>query len=731
MDDLQKLSQEEKELEEKLRALRERRRRLEEEHRKIENAHAEALKEDERLEKMKAPTIVYIQELSGGSLRLVTEGRPDVVEVIKAHKHYHRGQKWTWIDQSSTQMQHFMVPVATWPKVEEELEALNDLTIKWEKGVAEELDWFLNAPPWEVVMHPDGRHLLAKAGPEQAKNGHRLLVGVPGANYDYDDKSWKLPTSEAWRIFDAMEEIEGVVYDEAAKDCIFGQVEARAKLDEIAQADDAPEIHVRWSEDDFELRPFQRAGVKFGEIAKRFILADQTGLGKTIQAIAIAERGRREAGDEDFQTIVVCPAHLKTNWKREIERLTGVVPYVCSGQDPGKYAIEKIIGEAHPYVIINYDILGHRKVIKKEGKQDKNVFRWAVILKMAKPDLLVVDEAHYIKNPDAFRSQACRKLTTAERIIPMTATPVLNRANEMWPLLYMVEPEVFASRVKFEATYGTKNPKNVDKLREMLRPRYLRRTKKEVLKDLPPINRMTEFHELSDRGQELYKKVIAGVWEAIEEYDSQGRHGGQQNVMSILAEITRLKQVCAIDKAEHTAGLATSIIDGADNGGKVLIFSHFKASALNIAQQLGSQAVCTVRRGTKDFVSLNADKRDDLFERVRNDDSIRYVVTTQASQEGHNLEFCDWVIFNDLFWTPSAHKQCEGRAYGRLSDPHPIDSYYIVTSDTIEDWIIELLEKKLRIIEEVTEGVELSRGEDDSIANELIEKMREEMWLRG
>ena len=127
---------------------------------------------------------------------------------------------------------------------------------------------------------------------------------------------------------------------------------------------------------------------------------------------------------------------------------------------------------------------------------------------------------------------------------------------------------------------------------------------------------------------------------------------------------------------------------------------------------------------------MTADQRDELFEAARNDESIKYLVTTEAAREGHNLEYCNWVIFNDQFWTPAAHDQCEGRAYGRLSDPHAIDSFYIIADVMVEEFIQELLEKKLEIISATVEGVECSRDLSGSIAKALMEKMMEEMYRR-
>jgi SNF2 family DNA or RNA helicase len=317
-----------------------------------------------------------------------------------------------------------------------------------------------------------------------------------------------------------------------------------------------------------------------------------------------------------------------------------------------------------------------------------------------------------------------------KRILPLSATPILNRIGELWTPLYMVAPEVFYSEDRFLSryTYDGKVPKDVDKLHQLIRPVFLRRRKNEVLKDLPPINRIIQYYTLSERAQILYNRVLQGIYEELKEYDPSGIGGQSSRVFNLLSQFTRLKKICAADKREHTVALASEL-ERLGNG-KVLIFSQFKGSAYAIHRELGSESVCTVERNNRQFISMDAKQRDELFESVRHVPRIRYIVTTNASEEGHNLEFCDYVIFNDLFWTPKSHMQCEGRAYGRLSNPHPIDSYYIITETSngeksIEHIIINILSEKMRTFEEVVEGVEASREKDISVAMELIRILKE------
>jgi len=371
---------------------------------------------------------------------------------------------------------------------------------------------------------------------------------------------------------------------------------------------------------------------------------------------------------------------------------------------------------------------------EEENEVTKNVtkkYPWVDLFNMC-PNikLLIVDEAHKIKNPDANRTKATHKLATIPHVIPMTATPILNRTEEWWSLLHMTDPIMFPSYQRFRNhyTWDGRTAKNIDELMEVLRPRFIQRLKKDVQKDLPPISRQTRIVELTAQARMDYSLALKGLYDQLAMFDPKGRKKGAISINHILAQIMRLKQICAADKVEYVADLAVDLIDQSTNGGKVLIFSQFKATANHIARLLGDQAVCTVTRSEDSFNSMNTDDRDELFESARDDPDIRFIVTTEAAQEGHNLEFCDYVIFNDQFWTPAAHDQCEGRAYGRLSNPHTIDSFYVIADVDIEKWMQELLDAKLSIIAEAVEGVSATRDLSGSIVMELIKKMKEEMY---
>ena len=627
------------------------------------------------------------------------------------------------------------IPVSEWKAFVLKAAALENVHVMIPKDVRDELEWHVSAPVWLVSL---GKNWFeCRYGPHAMQTP---MYSVPNAEYKRELKLWKVPLTEGWQLYEKLKEIDGVVYEDDAQEFIVKQVEARAMLDKIAKMTRGE----KYLDYDFgnghKLREFQEVGAEFAEAAQgRCIIADEMGLGKTWQSLAYAVKN-------NMRIFVICPASLKANWARQIRTLSGVRPTVLQGGEPSQHDLIKFITEPPQFSIINYDIVGRAMKFKKETRDaqgfmhedNQERYLWVELINMSKPDLVIVDEGHYIKNMDSNRSKAVRMIK-CPRVIFLTGTPVLNRPGELWPMLTMIAPEQFPSNETFlkQYTYDGKTAKNVEELRVLMRPLMIRRLKKDVQKDLPPVNRIVEDHELSEKALKLYRKIEAGIYISIDKYSASGQGGTEMGIASILAQITRLKQVCAIDKIEHTAELARETYDQSDENSdrKVIIFTQFKAVAYHIQQLLGEdEALCFVHRTPTDYITADNAKRDELVQRFQKEAQWKYlVVTEKTTKEGHDITAAGNVIFNDPFWTPAGHDQAEGRAYGRLDNPHTINSFYMITAmggESIEEWIMELLQSKMRMINEVVEGVEAGRG-DVSVVMELISKMKANMWTRG
>lgn len=677
--------------------------------------------EAKRLAEVTKAITVNVRSFDGAYVILASEWRKDLVEYWQTVS----GRMYRGYAENG-------IPLVEWVKhVEADLLAMPNIEVKYGDTVKEQITHHLTAPKWLVEL--EKRFIKLTPGP---KYNTYDVNKIPGINWNNEKGYFTLPLSEAWRLYKSLELVEGVLYTDEAKEFTIAQVEARASIDAIGAAKD-------WKYDvelggGVTLRPIQRVGCAFIEATGgRTLLAYQMGLGKTIMALAYAIKNKQK-------TLVCCPASLKNNWARECFRLTGEKPVVLSGAEPTNHDLITLLTSPHRFYIINYDIVGRKTeytdtTTDQEGfKHEKHVekFLWVDVLNMAKFDLLISDESHYIKNTDSNRSQAVRRFAMPH-VIHMTGTPVLNRPGELWPLLTMLAKDTFPAEETFinQYTWDGKAARNVDELKEALKPIMIRRKQSDAVDELPPLNRIEDYHELGAKARKLYRKVEQGVWEAISEYSNKGVHGGEMGITSILAQIMRLKQVCAIDKVDSTAELAIQLHESAEGErhNKVLIFSQFKACAFAIAQRLGNEALCFVSRGKKEFVTADNNERDSLVQQFQTDPKIKYlVVTEKTAKEGHNITEAGFVIFNDLFWTPASHDQCEGRAYMRINDPHGITAYYRLVDmegDSIEEWIWDMLAMKANMIEQTVEGVEGTRN--TSIAMQLIEKMKDSMWTRG
>jgi len=325
---------------------------------------------------------------------------------------------------------------------------------------------------------------------------------------------------------------------------------------------------------------------------------------------------------------------------------------------------------------------------------------------------------------DVLRLFSLRSAAELERIRYQgeleAANSALRQANKQ------LEGEI-AQRAAIEEQLA--DAKNVAELRELLKPLMIRRLKKDVVAELPAVNRVYRWTELSDKAVRLYNRVLTGIYESLAEWDPAGA-GAEKAVMNMLVQLMRLKQICAVDRIDFVADLAVEINDSIeerngerDKSHKVLVFSQFVPIVHAIARRLGSEAVWMTGE-------LNAQQRDTVIQRFKLDPAVRFLVATdKVAGEGLNLYEAHAVVFADLLWTPAGHEQCEGRAYGRLADLHGIDSYWCAATDTVDDDILKILARKMNVINQVVEGIDAERG--SSIVKELLENMKNGMLKKA
>jgi len=658
---------------------------------------------EEALKNSIKPLLLTVNEVLGKSYvrTRVNEARADFIAVCS------RIAERTYVEQQRVNN----IPLLYWNDFLTRVQALPEVTITYDLGVEDEIKAITEGPRFFVDIK-DGKFTIQCT--VFAKNKWKLY-NIPSAHQKHNQSFWTVSMSEAHLVAEALKD-EHVEYTENASTFIEERVRIRALIDVIATKEDTDLV---LDLNGNSLRNFQKVGVEFiNAVDGNGIIADEMGLGKTPQGIGACVFN-------NWRTLVICPASLKTNWYREIYKFTGKQATVLFGSIPDEYDIVKLIVDKPTWTIVNYDMISKNVDIMDDKTKEKvKKWPWIDLINIAGFDAILIDEAHYIKNVGSLRSQASRMLK-APHIMPLTGTPLMNRPSELWPLLTMVAPNQFPSYEQFTLryTHDGKEARNVEELKNLLKSYMIRRLKRDVIKELPPINRIYETHDMSDEAMRKYKKVLQGIYEVLATY-KPGHAGEEWKVTSILTEIMRLKQICSDDKLDRASEMAIELYDSADvddPNRKVIIFSQFEGAVKEIAKRLGHEAVY--------FTGSNPmHERTKLQDEFQNNDKVKFLVTTmRVAGEGLNLTRAGSVIFVDLGWTPAIHEQAEARAYGRLSNLHSINSYYLIASNTIEDWIQELLAMKMRIITEVVEGVKEVRDSDSSIANEIIKRLKDQM----
>lgn len=710
--EMERLAREEADLRAKLAFIMERKETLVDLKRELEKKAAE--------EEAKKPMVVKVSEINIDETNL-----PNSIATLenypaKYHEPYVsliqnvRGRRYVRTDIGNRND----IPVSELEYIVEKLKNMEGITVDWDFQAYQQLSLYKrlviqeeNRPDYAIDYDPEESHFTIR----KEKGSIWPVDRIYGTRKHVTRKetTWVLALVEGYRLTEQLKSFK-VSWTDIATKVLEAEQQKKDNQKVIAGKKDS-DIKVKFL-NGHELLPFQKVGVEFAVNANgNAIIADMTGLGKTWQAIATCEVLDRPA-------IVVCPAAVKENWRREIKKLTGHSVYICSGGTPGEWDVKAFAERKYRYIIMNYDILG-KGLDVGVGKEKTIRYLWAdVIRELGTYNQVIFDEAHRIKNTSANRTKATLHLGDKMNYLFLTATPVLNRPRELYSPLRLIRPGQYLSEQHFLENYMWQDGRvrNVEHLRETLSTILIRRKREDVQKDLPPIQRIYDWHELSNPARERYNLALEGVYQAIAEYDKGGKDR-EMAITGILAQITRCKQIVAQDKVERVADLATELVDSekGEGEGKVVIFSGFKAVARGIARRLGHEAVCFDG-------DVKLEDRQKMVDDFQNDPKVKFLVATgQTAGEGLTMTAGGYVIFCDFGWTPAYHQQCEGRVYGRLNAAHGAVSYYIVGVNTIEEWIQELLAVKLKIIEQIIEGND-DEDAGKSMGYELIKRMKAE-----
>lgn len=479
-----------------------------------------------------------------------------------------------------------------------------------------------------------------------------------------------------------------------------------------------------------ELFPFQVQGVQFIEDRNgRAIVGDEMGLGKTIQAIAWIEMNQKKR-----PVIIVAPAHLKINWRKEIQDTVLTKPKIRILKGTQPYDLSKDKADIY---IVNYDILpnDYKKVQNDRGKWVKGwkpeheipYSGWVDYLRDIKPKVLIFDEAHYCKNNSALRTKAMKKLVKGiPHVIALTGTPIVNRPVEGFNIVNMVDKTIFPDWWAFTHRYCApkhngfgwdfSGASNTEELHEKLKEVMIRRKKEDVLKDLPPklysfvpmeMNNYKEYKQAEDSfiawlGNE--KRLAGASDQEVSEAMAKARKAEH------LVRIEGLKQLCVAGKMNAAIDWIRNFLD--ENGNKLVVFAVHKAVIDRLMKEFGNIAV-------KVDGSCSSEQRDAAVVTFQNDPKVKlFVGNIRAAGTGLTLTAASSVAFLELPWTPGELVQAEDRCH-RIGQKNTVNVYYLLADMTIENDIAELLDEKRKVLDAVLDG---KTEADTPLLTELIDR---------
>ena len=443
------------------------------------------------------------------------------------------------------------------------------------------------------------------------------------------------------------------------------------------------------------LRDYQKIGCKWLTILDQYklggILADDMGLGKTIQILSVFMLYKKEH-KERKASLVVAPSSLTLNWKNEAEKFAKDLEIlVISGtQEERKEKINKL--KDYDLIITSYDLL--KRDIEEYEKLDYT-FRY-----------FVADEAQYIKNSNTQNSRAIKRIK-AETRYALTGTPMENSLSELWSIFDFIMPDYLLSYKRFKKNYEIPIVREHDeailkKLKMIIEPFILRRTKKEVLKELPDKTTIVLNNEMVEEQQKIY---LAYLSQARDELHEEIEYKGfEQSRIKILALLTRLRQICChpslcIPNYKDESGKLNQCIelvkDGIQSGHKILLFSGYTSMFEIIEANLKKEGIQYLKLTGK----TNVKDRFDLIEKFNNDATIKvFLISLKAGGTGVNLTSADMVIHYDPWWNLSVENQATDRTH-RIGQTKKVQVYKLITKNSIEEKIYDLQQRKKELID--------------------------------
>ena len=428
-----------------------------------------------------------------------------------------------------------------------------------------------------------------------------------------------------------------------------------------------------------KLRDYQVEGYKFLNTLSDFrfggILADEMGLGKTIQVVTFL------LSKQNKKSIVIAPTALIYNWKNEIEKFAPTLKVGLAYKDTKLR--QNIVEEVN-----NYDV-----ILTTYGTLKNDIEKYEQI----SFDFCIIDEAQYIKNPISTNSKVVKKINAKVRFA-LTGTPIENNLLELWSIFDFIMPGYLYDKSKFQSIF-INNHKNNSLLKSMVAPFMLRRTKKQVLKELPKKIEQKIFIELTQEHRKVYNAYIKVIKNKIKELNL--------DKITVFSYLTKLRQLCLVPNlmvknynGKSTKLLVTLNILEQSKDKKVLIFSQFT----KVLKEIGSELEKNNISYSYLDGSTKAQDRSKLVEEFNTTDKNKvFLISLKAGGTGLNLTSASIVIHFDPWWNPAVEDQASDRAH-RIGQKESVNVIKLVTKDTIEERVIELQESKKDLINDIIDG---------------------------
>lgn len=546
---------------------------------------------------------------------------------------------------------------------------------------------------------------------EENKDVEFLDKLVKGTNIDYKDLKQGTVNLPVYRT---------LYLDKILKDINNTQVIKNTEYKKMAQGLDKDKIEEEVQiPKEFEnvLRYYQKAGFKWLKVLDKYgfggILADDMGLGKTIQLLSVVTAYINSVSLNERKTsFVVSPSSLTLNWQSEANKFAkNLKTLVIQGNaQERKEKIQNL--DNYDLVITSYDLL----------KRDIELY----IKKNYCFKYIIADEAQYLKNSNTQNAKSIKEIKADTRYA-LTGTPIENSLAELWSIFDFIMPGYLFSYKIFKNLYEVPIVKDTDlsamrKLKTLIEPFVLRRTKKEVLTELPDKTVTILKNEMKDEQEKIYLSYLADAKEEVA--NEININGYERSQIKILAALTRLRQICChpglfidgyIEGSSKLEQCIEILKDGVASGHKILLFSGYTSMFEFIEEELNKNNI----KYFKLTGATKVEERIDLVNKFNEDKDIKvFLISLKAGGTGLNLTGADMVIHYDPWWNSSAENQATDRAY-RIGQKNNVQVYKLITENSIEEKIYELQQKKSELIENMldTETTFINKLSKEDIIN--------------